>query len=289
MDPVIARKTWRTVEPLHGLVYFAPEPAEGYVAAGLEPGQMGYFASRAAPMGPVPAEVVIATFFNFNPALVRQSIPRAWSLASPDDLVRARAEGADAALRRVLGGDAVASPEMAEAADLARTAALVACEHPEGRPLFAGNASLDWPDGPPHLVLFHAQTLLREFRGDGHVAALTLAGLTAREALVLHEASDEVPRGFLQLTRGWADREWAETIEELGGRGWVSPTEHGPVLTDAGRALRQEIEDRTDVAALAPYAALGEERCRRLRETARPFSKVAASALGPATGARRDG
>src|SRR5687767_2379800 len=125
MDPVIARKTWRTVEPLHGMIYFAQEAAEAYVAAGLEPGQMGYFASRAAPMGPVPAEVVIATFFNFHPDLVRHSIPRAWSLASPEALVAARYEGADAALRRGLGDEAVESAEMAEVAEWVRIAAEV--------------------------------------------------------------------------------------------------------------------------------------------------------------------
>src|SRR5215217_8934703 len=122
MDPVIARKTWRTVEPLHGMIYFAPEAAEAYEALGVEPGRMGYFASRAAPMGPVPAEVVIATFFNFNPAIVRACIPEAWSLVAPADLVTARLEAADAALRRGLGTDGVEAPEMAEDAGLARIA-----------------------------------------------------------------------------------------------------------------------------------------------------------------------
>src|SRR6476660_2467048 len=81
VDPVTARKTWRTLEPLHGLIYFAPEATEEYAAIGLVPEMGGYFASRAAPMGPVPAEVVIATFFNFRPEVVHHEIPRAWCLA----------------------------------------------------------------------------------------------------------------------------------------------------------------------------------------------------------------
>src|SRR5438270_7955164 len=113
VDPVVARKTWRTLEPLHGLIYFAPEAAERYAALGID-GRAGYFASRAAAMGPVSAEVVIATFFNFNPDLVRAGIPAAWHTTTTDKMLAARLEAADAALRGALG-DAVHAPEMARA------------------------------------------------------------------------------------------------------------------------------------------------------------------------------
>src|SRR6478672_2279478 len=109
VDPVVARKTWRTLEPIHGLIYFAPEAAERYAALGID-GRAGYFASRAAAMGPVPAEVVIATFFNFNPDLVRAGIPKAWESASTDEILQARFDAADAVLRRVLG-EAVGTAE----------------------------------------------------------------------------------------------------------------------------------------------------------------------------------
>ncbi len=95
MDSLVARKTWRTLEPVHGMIYFAPEADEEYRAIGLRANRMGYFASRSAPMGAVPAEVVIATFFNFNPDLVRRVIPEAWSLASPSQIVAARFAAAD--------------------------------------------------------------------------------------------------------------------------------------------------------------------------------------------------
>src|SRR5688572_1876665 len=123
MLPLTARRTWRTLEPIHGVGYFAPETRAaladlGFPAKGME----GYFASRAAPMGPVGADVVVATFYNFNPGLVHRAIPSAWSVAAPSDIVAARYEANDLILRRLLG-DAISSPEMVEAAELARRAA----------------------------------------------------------------------------------------------------------------------------------------------------------------------
>ncbi len=269
MDPLVARRTWRTLEPIHGMIYFSGEAGAEYEALGLS-GQMGYFASRAAPMGAVPAEVVIATFFNFRPALVRESIPAAWQIATRDQILAARVRGADAALRRTLGG-AVDSPEMIEAADLAQRAALVACEHLDGRPLFAGHASLPWPD-PPHLRVWHAQTLLREFRGDGHIAALVAAGLSGLEAAITHVATGDVPGAVMLATRAWPADEWRAGVDGLRARGLLEPGDD-LTLTDAGRAQRQWIEDVTDTSSAVAYATLGEDACARLRTLTRPWSK----------------
>ncbi len=280
MSPEIARKTWRTLEPLHAMIYFVAEADEEYSAVGLTGARMGYFASRSAALGAVSAEVVIATFFNFDPDLVRRAIPAAWSLASPRDLVAARRRAAGRALRRGLGG-AAESDEVASAATLARRAAEAACERLEGRPLFAGHASLAWPD-EPLLDLWHAQTLLREYRGDGHIAALVVAGLDPVEALVMHEASGEVPGGFLRLSRAWPDSAWDEAIERLKVRGLLGVGD-SPVLSDSGAALRRRIEDETDARASHPYESIGEEACQALRELCRPLSKavVAAGLLTP--------
>jgi hypothetical protein len=269
MDPVIARKTWRTLEPLHGLIYFTPEAAEEYSALGFGPEIGGYFASRAAPMGAVPASMVIATFYNFRPDIVHVEIPAAWSVATPETIVAARFRAAGRALRRILGA-AADTPEVAEAAGLAREAALRACQSPEGRPLFAGHASLEWPDDPL-LVLWHAQTLLREFRGDGHIAALVTEGVTGIEALVIHGGTGEIPRAALQSTRGWTDSEWDEAAGGLRSRGWLAADGS---LTEAGRVHRQSVEDRTDALAVVAYEALGDDGCARLRTLARPWSKA---------------
>ncbi len=266
MDSVMARKMWRTLEPYHGFIYFTPEAPAAYDRFGIE-GQGGYFASRAAPMGAVPAEVVVATFFNFDPRLVHEAIPLAWERGAPAEWVAARLEAIDRALRGVLA-DVVDSPEMVEAAELARTAA-EACIAP-GRPLYGGHAALDWPE-PPHLVLWHAITLLREFRGDGHVACLCAEGLDGCQALVVHAATGDVPARTLAATRGWSDEAWESAVEALADRGLV--TSDGQ-LTDAGRAHRQHVEDRTDELALAPWQHLGSEGCDRLRTLVRPWSKA---------------
>ncbi|WP_328477088.1 hypothetical protein OHA21_23615 [Actinoplanes sp. NBC_00393] len=262
------RLAWRVTEPLHALVYFVPEAAERYAACGVD-ASAGYFASRGAAFGPVGPGIVTATFYNFNPALVARILPAVWERTTPAAMVAARLDAADAALTRGLGADVVAGPEMAEAAELARTAALAAGQWPQGRPLFAAHAELPWPE-QPHLVLFHAQMLLREFRGDGHVAALLTAGITGLEAIVLHVASGEIDERFLRPTRGWTRDAWAAAAEDLRARGLLD--ENG--LTDQGRRLRADLEATTDRLAEPAYRVLGEEGCLRLAALTRPLSRT---------------
>jgi len=273
----VARKTWRTLEPLHGLIYFSSEADEAYAALGLRE-TMGYFASRAAAMGPVSAAVVTAAFYNFNPSLVEAAIPEAWRLASPEAILGARVAAAGATLRRVLPAGAAESPEVAEAAALARQAAEAASERPFGRPLFAGHAALPWPE-EPLLVLWHAQTLLREYRGDAHVAALVLYGLDPVEALVTHGASGEVPSDSLQDTRAWPEQAWGGAEDRLRSRGVLDGSGG---LTEEGRQLREALDARTDAASVDAYVVLGDDGCERLRALCRPLSRavVASGALG---------
>ena len=268
---VLARKMWRTLEPLHGMVYFAPEAPAEYARLGFEEPRAGYFATRAAPMGAVGADVVIATFFNFHPDLVRRHIPRVWAASPPARIVDARFRLAGAALERMLGS-AVDSAEMTEAATLAREAAL-ACR-PEGRPLYAGHASLSWP-ADPHLVLWHAITLLREYRGDGHIAALTSENVSACEALVVHAATGEIPAATLRASRAWSCDEWREASDGLRARGWLDAE---GALTEAGQAHRTGVEHRTDVLALGPWRHIGTDACDRLRAIVRPWSRAVVEA-----------
>jgi hypothetical protein len=268
MDSALARKAHRTLEPLHTAAYFAREMGDRYAAAGAKGTMRSYFGVRSAPMGKVAAEVVVATFFNFSPALVGQAIPSVWDETTPEALLEARLTGIDACYRRVLGDDVVGSDEMAEAAALLREATTALSS--VGRPLFAGHLTMPWPE-PAHLQLFHAQTLLREHRGDGHVAALMLAGLDAIGALVTHIASDVgVTAAMIRATRGWTDEEWAAGEARVAERGLVA----NGALTERGQALRDAIERQTDEAAAAPYLHLGEERVQRLRELTRPWSKA---------------
>src|SRR5689334_13222488 len=208
------RSLWRSLEAVHAMIYFAPEAESRYAAAGLDrPG--GYFASRSAALGKASAEIVISTFYNFNPALIRARIPAAWEKVTPEQMLQLRLEAAEEALRKVLPDD------LKEITELARRAAERATEMLHGRTLFAAHASLPWPDDTL-LQLWHAQTLLREFRGDGHLAALLRHNLTGIEALVLHAAEGDIPAETLRKTRGWSEEKWAETTEDLRGRGLVN-------------------------------------------------------------------
>jgi hypothetical protein len=248
------------------MIYFVPEAATRYAALGLK-GMSGYFTSRSAPFGRAPAELVIATFYNFNPDLVRRSLAAAWDAATPAQILKARREAAAEALTRAGLHDL---PDLLPTLALARQAAEAACDHPQGRPLFAAHATLPWPDdSDPLLQLWHAQTLLREFRGDGHVATLLAEGIDGLEALVLHAASGEVPKVFLEFSRAWPKEEWATAEDRLRERGLLD----GDALSAQGKTLRQHIEDRTDALALPAYGALGEDGCERLAELARPFGR----------------
>jgi hypothetical protein len=266
MDPVVARKLSRSLEPYHGIIYFLPEATEAYGQLGVT-GRDGYFASRSAPMGAVAPGVVIATFFNFNPALIEHAIPSAWEKTTPAALLDARLDAIDRGLRRLLG-DVVDSKDVARAAELAR-AATDGCTTP-GRPLYGGHASLPWPTAP-HLVLWHAISLIREFRGDGHIACLVTERLDAVEALITHAASGAVPRVALQTSRAWSDEAWEAGIARLAARGIVN---NQGEFSEAGTALRSRIEDQTDVLALPAWEALGEDGCNELRELVRPWSRT---------------
>lgn len=269
LDPALVARAYRAVEPLHSHMYFAPEHDAGFSALGLKPGRMSYFAGRAAPMGAVGAGVVTATFYNFSPSLVAHMIPRAWTLASPEQVVDARWDIARGSLTRLLGQDAIDSAEFAELAGLLREA----CDAltPEGRPLYAGTADLGWP-GEPLLDLWHAATLLREYRGDGHVAALLHADLNGLEALITHTSTG---RGFAlpaaKATRGWSNEEWAAESAALVERGLLD--EDGG-LTPDGNDLRARVEAETDVLAADPWLLLGQERTERVIELGKGFARL---------------
>jgi len=257
-DLRLVARTHRRLEPLHSHVYFAPETDEHLTAVGLRPGRMVYFAGRAAAMGAVGPGVVTATFANFAPAIVARHIPRAWTLATPEQVLTARLAAARASLTRLLADPP--ADDVEELAVLLREACRVLT--PEGRPLYAGHADQPWPEEPV-LQVWHAVTLLREHRGDGHVLSLLRHGLSGLEALVTHTLTG---RGFTrqaaQATRGWSDDEWAAAEAGLADRGLVADG----ALTEAGVALRTAVERDTDELSAAPFAHLGAERTERVAD-----------------------
>jgi hypothetical protein len=266
-DPARARDVWRRLEPIHAVTYFAPEALGALTDAGYKGFWMGYFAGRAAPLGAVGPEVVTAAFYNFAPSRVARALPDAWSIAGPDAALAARREGTVAALRRALG-----EVDVSEAADLAATAARSAPV--DGRALFAANAALPWP-GEPLEALWHAATLLREHRGDGHVALLLALGISGRESNVLQSVAGNVPRAMIERARDYDETEWASVVERLAERGLLTP---GGELTPDGEALRRELEDRTDAVALSAYDALNDDELDRLVELLTPLARAVVAA-----------
>ena len=262
----LARAIWQFGEPVHAVIYYAPERRAATDALGLKGGWMSYFGCRAAPLGAASSSAVTAALYVFEPSMVARAIPDAWSLASPAALLDARASSMDLALRRVLGDDVVGSPEVARAAEIA--AALVESADMSGRVLGAANQAVSSP-GERHLQLWQALTAIREHRGDGHVHALVDAGVSPCEALVLQAATGRSPEDGLRAHRGWSDEDWSAAASSLRSRGLVAGD---GAITPAGVELRQQIEDRTDRLAAAVLAGADENGANELVSLLRPLA-----------------
>ncbi|MEU1378858.1 SCO6745 family protein [Streptomyces albidoflavus] len=271
------RRCHHAVNPFHSAVYFSRELREEMAALGVTDPNAAYFASRSAAFGAVGPGTVTATFFNFRHDLVARHLPAVWEVAAPAQVLDARLRAADRTLRRLLGEEAVAAPDVAEAAELALRAA-EGCARP-GRPLYAAHADLPVP-AEPHLAYWHAATLLREHRGDAHIAALLDAELDPLEALISHTATGfgMAPKWVLG-TRGWTQQEWDEASARLVAR---SILDQEGSLTEQGTALRAELEERTDRLDAAPYEHLGAEGTLRLTELAKDlFGRIIAAGAFP--------
>ncbi|MGA5540388.1 SCO6745 family protein [Mycobacterium sp. NPDC051198] len=281
--PALARRFFERLEPVHGVTYFAPEPRAALDAAGYRGFWLGYFASRSAPLGIVAPEVVTAAFYNFTAERVAKALPAVWDIASPATLLQMRSETAVAALRR---SGVTESESTRRAAELTAKAAGTAPL--EGRPLYAANRALPWPE-EPIAKLWHAVTLLREQRGDSHIAVLVAEGISGRESNVLHAAAGRVPREMIMRSRDYDDEQWEFYVERLRSRGWLDSQGE---LTDAGRDVKQVVEHRTDELSVAALDALSDEEISTLFATLTPITRqvVAAGDVPAATpmGLRRD-
>jgi hypothetical protein len=249
-----ARRSWTLLEPVHALTYFAPHARAATESLGLRGFWRGYFAGRLCPLGAVDAAPATAVLFGFAPEMVARGVHGIWRTADPGSVLRARLEGVDGALRSLWDID---DPALARTVELLHRA--VAGAPAAGRVLFAANAALPWPE-QPHLAVWHGCTVLREHRGDGHVAALTAARLDGCEALVSHAAAGGAPVGALQPNRGWTDEEWSAAARRLTERGWLAGNE----LTAVGAAGRQAIEEATDRGAERGFATLSADERREL-------------------------
>jgi hypothetical protein len=273
LAPELAGQADRAVAGLWLASLRAPEIAQRMDELGLEPTER-YFPARVAPLGAASLELTVATFFNFAPRAVARAIPGAWEKASPRQILDAQLDGIDRALRR--GFEPLDDGVLKEALGLLRPVAERASEHVEGRPLFAGYASLPWPD-ETHLALWHAHYLVREFRGDGHIAVLTADGISGIEALCIHIAQMPMMGPIFRTSRAWTDDEWAATVDSLRSRGWLADGDD-LALSEQGAAWRVDIEHRTDLREAPAYEAIGQEGAERLVELGQPITAALASA-----------
>lgn len=253
------------------MTYFAPEARAALDGLGYRGFWMGYFAARSAPLGVVAPHVVAALFYNFTPQRVAKALPAAWEIAPPAAALLARAESAVAALRRY-GVDGPSGSDVHVAADLAAKAARGAPF--DGRSMFAANLALEWPDEPV-AKLWHAVTLLREQRGDGHVAVLVREGISGRECNILHAAAGRVPKEMIMRSRDYDDEQWTVYVDRLAERGLLSGAGE---ITDAGRVLKQHIEDTTDALALPALDALDDAEVETLFAALTPITRLVVAA-----------
>ena len=262
-----ARRLHRLVEPIHLVTYFSGEPTDALMALGLRNYWDGYFAGRAAPLGRVPAGVVHAVFYNFAEGEVARHIPRVWETATPEEALAARERGSVAALSRILG-DLADAPVLTRAAELATTAATGAPT--EGRALYAALRTVPLP-GEPVARLWHAATLLREHRGDGHIAALVAEGIGGTEAHVLHALSEGTPAEKFGRVHHLPAAQLAAVVDGMRARGLI---EESGWLSDAGRETKERIESLTDVLAAPTYASLTPAELSQLIADLKPISAV---------------
>ena len=250
------RRMFELVEPI-ATAAFSPVTTEGFLALGLRNYWDGYFAGRAAPLGLAPAEVVHAVFYNFADGEVARHVPWVWGKTTPQEAIAVRQRGSVATLRQRVG-DLADSPGLARVADLATRAAVSAPT--EGRALYAGLRALDLPD-EPLARLWHAATLLREYRGDGHNAALIAHGIGGTEAHVLIALSFGMRADEFSRTQHLPKTQLDAVVDGLRHRGLVDTAGE---LTDAGRETRARIESLTDELAAPAYDALSADELDEL-------------------------
>jgi hypothetical protein len=263
----MARRMFELVEPIGVIPYSADEPTEAMFALGFTNYWDTYFAGRAAPLGLAPAELVDALFYNFAPGEVTRHIPKVWHTTTPEAAIAARQEGCANALRRILG-DHVDSPAFARATELLVRAAT--CAPWGGRPMYAALRALPIPDDVA-ARLFHAASLLREYRGDGHITALIAEGISGLESHVLLALDTGVPARKFGRIHHLPPGQLAAVIDAMRDRNLIG---HDGWLTESGRAVKQRVETLTDHLAANPYEILEPNEVDELIATLEPLAKL---------------
>lgn len=255
-----ARALAGALEPFTGQVYFSPECHAGYEALGFNPSPAApggvalpdgpaYFTSRGSVMGQVAGSVVACAFGVFNPAVVEPAVAYGWSLTDAATICAARTDGATGQLARILGPNPDGLDRVLGLLRTANDGLRV-----EGKPLFAGLCAVPEPDDPLGAAWLLADRL-REYRGDVHVNAWTLAGYDAVEIGLVTELYWGLPMGSYIRSRAWSDSDIDAAKDRLRSRGLID----GDGFTDAGRADREAVEVATDAACSPIVGGLGDD------------------------------
>lgn len=263
MDMAVVREISVAVNTAHRFVYFVPEAAEEYAELGIADRAPAYFAARSAPLGAVPWQVTLATFYNFSPRAVR-AMAGVWDAAPPATWQAARFTVVTRAMERV--EVSLRTDEVAEARSLLDP--VVAAADLAGKPLAAANAAVELP-ADPLTALWQQITVLREWRGDAHIAVLTANQLGPCDCNVMQTATGRFPLALARGSRLWDDAEWAAASARLAARGWLAAD---GTVTEAGSAAREQIEVDTDELCRPLWEPIGGDGARRLAALLAPIN-----------------
>ena len=235
-------------EPIGANVYFAPEAHANYAKLGLAGHGPGYFCSRGASLGKPNGLVVTSAFGVFSPAVVVPAVDEGWAKTEPEPLLQARYDGAVASLRRLLGEPD--ARQVGRAVELLRRG-LEAAEG-AGHALFSGLKSLPFPADPVG-QLWRCCDMLREHRGDSHIAVWTKALVRPIEIQLMSELQMGIPLKTYSATRGWTIAQMDAAIEGMRSKRWMD----GDGLSSDGREFRERIESETDAMEVPVVDAIG--------------------------------
>lgn len=269
----------------HSAMYFSETVGREYGKHGLEPGVEGNLAARSAPLGRVNAGVVSAVYCNYSHSFIASQIPKLWDTVSPEIMVQARFDAVSAFMAELFDSreDIALLTEAATELATAMQPVLANMDF-SGRPLALATADAlaGYEPNTAFEQLWAVATIAREFRGDGHVASLVTAGVPGIDALMLDVATGASfrPRAA-QKTRGYTDEEWTSAQSRLAEAGLITvgTDDRGydlPAITDAGRDLKEQVEQLTDGTVAAAWSALTDEEIEALVSPSRSLIKVLA-------------
>jgi len=244
---------------LHAPVYRSRELRTRLAAEGIEAPMGAYLAQRSAPLGAATPQIVAATFYGFSPRMVAAHLPGVWDRIEPQRVIELTLDAMRELFGRLLEG------LDAEVTALAAALEPVAAAHPTvGRPMAAAWSGIPMT-GESILDLWLATCVIRESRGDGHVALLVAHDIGPLESHLVTQGDRPEARPVLEALRGWTSEEVDDAAERLRIRGLLDADGK---RTDAARALREDIERRTDELSAPPWIEAGPAVVDRIADLA---------------------